>query len=85
MEKLRLMTGLEQNTKLTCIRLQPFTSSQISHRANALKCGYWFYETKNERDAERYNIYYDEGTTRSEKFEENLKADGFHVQYKVME
>lgn len=85
MEKLRLMSGLKQATKLTCIYLQPFTGSQKSHRYNALKRGYWFYEAGSEQDAERYNIYYDEGTTRSEKFEANLRADGFNVQYKAME
>lgn len=77
-EQLRLASGLKPETRLS-VRLMPFTRSQASHRYNALKRGYWFYEDCSEQGGERYNIYYDSDTQRSEKFENNLRKDGFNV------
>lgn len=78
MEKLRVMSGMKRETKLR-MAINPYTRSQTSHRHNALKRGYWVYEDCSEQGGERYNIYYDKNTERSEKFEANLKADGFNV------
>ena len=36
-------------------------------------------EDCSESGGERYNIYYDNQTHRSEKFENNLISDGFNV------
>lgn len=77
-ERLRLMSGLKQETKLN-VCAQPFTRSQTCHRNNALKRGYYYYVTRGEQSPERWNIYFDKDTIRSPRFEANLKADGFHV------
>ena len=76
-ELLRVKYGLERKTKLSRVVLCPYTKSQRSHRYNALRRGYVLMDP--EADGERYNIYYDEETERSEKFEGNLKKDGFKV------
>lgn len=78
-EKFRLLSGMRQETKLRNIVLKPYTRSQVSHRSNALRRGYWFYEDYSEQGGERYNIYYDADTRRSSRFERNLIADGFNV------
>lgn len=79
MEKLRLMSGMKQVSKLRNIRVTPYTRSQTSHRHSALERGYWYYKGCAENDPERWNIYYDEGTQRAPIFEENLVKDGFRV------
>ena len=56
-----------------------YTKSQRNHRYNAIKRGYWVYEDWSEAGGERYNIYYDADTERSQIFEKNLVADGFNV------
>ena len=56
---------------------QPYTRRQIHHRHQALLKGYYYMEDCSEQSGERYNIYYDENTERSEKFERNLQKDGF--------
>lgn len=76
-ELLRVKYGLERKTKLSRVVLCPYTKSQRSHRYNALRRGYVLMDP--EADGERYHIYYDEETERSEKFEGNLKKDGFKV------
>ncbi|MBO4551507.1 MAG: hypothetical protein J5733_12320, partial [Bacteroidaceae bacterium] len=55
------------------------TRSQICRRYSAIKRGYILMEDCSEQGGERYNIYYDDDTERSEKFENNLKNDGFNV------
>lgn len=78
MERFRIMSGIPRETKLR-ITANPYKKSQTQHRYAALKKGYWFYEDCSESSGERYNIYYDKDTKRSERFEANLKADGFNV------
>ncbi len=76
-EKLRIKYGLGRKTRLH-IPLAPYTRSQTSHRHNALKRGYFFYDGKL-TDNDRYIIFYDDRTRRSERFEENLRKDHFNV------
>lgn len=78
-ETLRMVYGLERKTKLRQVMLRPYTKSQISHRNYALKRGYSYMEDCTEGSGERYNIYWDSETQRSERFEANLIKDGFRV------
>ena len=78
-EQMRVMYGLERKTNLINIVMRTYTRRQTSHRYNALRRGYFVMSDCSEQGGERYNIYYDEQTTRSEKFERNLIADGFQV------
>ncbi|MBR7126852.1 MAG: hypothetical protein IKC86_09730 [Prevotella sp.] len=78
-EQMRVMYGLERKTNLINIVMSKYTRSQTAHRYNALRRGYFVMSDCSEHGGERYNIYYDEQTTRSEKFERNLIADGFRV------
>ena len=77
-EKMRSVYGLGQKTRLRIV-LCPFTRSQNSHRYHALQRGYILMEDCSEQGGERYNIYYDGQTHRTEKFEQNLINDGFKV------
>lgn len=77
-EKLRMKYGLERQTRLR-IPLNPYTLSQRNHRYNALKRGYIVMEDCSDEGGERWNIYYDGETARSERFEKNLREDGFKV------
>lgn len=76
-DKLRISYGMSRLTKLHLPPV-PFTKSQVSHRLNALKRGY-FYLAGKITGNERYDIYYDDQTVRSEKFEQNLVNDHFRV------
>lgn len=78
-EKLRLMSGMKQESRLKNIRVVPYTKSQVSHHLNAVRRGYWYYKDCAEDDPERWNIYYDEETQRAPKFEANCIKDGFHI------
>ena len=77
-ERLREIYGLPRKTKLR-LPMNNFTSSQKGHRYNALKRGYFVMADCSEQSGERYNIYYDQDTKRSELFERNLVKDGFKV------
>lgn len=76
-EKMRVVYGLERKTRLKCIVMCKYTRSQTAHRYNALRRGYFVMEDCSEQSGERYKIYYDSDTKRSQLFEENLKKDGF--------
>ena len=78
-EFLRVKYGLERKTRLRCIVMCKYTRSQTCHRYNALRRGYYVMEDCSEQSGERYNIYYDDQTHRSEKFEKNLRNDGFNI------
>ena len=78
-EFLRVKYGLERKTRLRCIVMCKYTRSQTCHRYNALRRGYYVMEDCSEQGGERYNIYYDDQTVRSEKFEKNLLKDGFQI------
>lgn len=78
-ERLRLMSCMKQSTNLKNIRITPYTKRQIARRHYAVEHGYWVYTDCCENDPERWNIYYDSGTDRRPKFEENCIKDGFRV------
>lgn len=77
-ERRRIMYGLERETKLR-LRLNPYSKCESMRRQNAMKRGYILYEDCSEEGGERWNVYYDAETKRSEKFEKNLEKAGFHV------
>ena len=78
-ELLRVKYGLERKTRLKAVVMCKYTRRQTCHRYNALRRGYIVMEDCSESGGERYNIYYDNQTHRSEKFENNLISDGFNV------
>lgn len=78
-ERLRVKYGLERQTRLNCVVMCKYTKSQRNHRYNALRRGYIVMEDCSEQGGERYNIYYDDDTVRSDEFEKNLCSDGFSV------
>ena len=77
-ERMRELYGLERKTKLR-LPMNKYTKRQVSHRYNALKRGYYVMLDCSEGSGERYNIYYNEDTKRSQYFERNLVNDGFKV------
>lgn len=78
-ERMRIACGLPRKTQLRTVVENPYTSRQRNHRYNALKHGYFVMKDCTEAGGERYNIYYDQDTQRSERLERNLIADGFHL------
>lgn len=79
-ERRRMELGLTRKTKLTIVVLSPYTRRQVAHRYSALKRGYILSADCSELGGERWVIWWDEGTERSERFERNLKKDGFKVE-----
>ena len=77
-EQLRELYGLPRQTKIR-IPMKKFTRSQTCHRCNALRRGYFVMADCSDAGGERYNIYYDQDTNRSELFERNLIKDGFTI------
>ena len=77
-ERRRDLYGLERKTNLR-LPMNKYTKRQVSHRYNALKRGYYVMLDCSEGSGERYNIYYNEETKRSQYFERNLINDGFKV------
>lgn len=75
----RMLYNLPRKTKFTFMVLNKYSSSQISHRYNALRRGYFVMDDCSEEGGERYNIYYNEDTRRNKLFEKNLVKDGFKV------
>lgn len=78
-ERRRLDYGLPRQTRLKAVVMYPYTHRQTNHRYHALMRGYILMADCSEEGGERYNIYYDEHTRRTELFERNLEADGFRV------
>ncbi len=78
-EIMRITYGLPRETKLRHVTAYPYTRKQVCHRYSALQRGYYVMEDCSENSGERYNIYYDENTVRSPRFENNLINDGFRV------
>lgn len=77
-EKMRMVYGLERKTNIG-LALCPYKLSQRQHRYNALRRGYVLAEGCEEGNPDRYIIYYDKETKRSEKFEANCIKDGFMI------
>lgn len=80
-EKMRVLYGIERKTKLKMIVMCPFSRSQVNHRNNALKRGYFYDTDCSENSPNRYTIFYDDSTNRSARFESNLIKDGFILKY----
>ena len=79
-ERLRLLYCLDKKTRLYT-PLTPYKHSQTSHRLNALKRGYFVAQDCREGSPDRYVIFYDDDTERSEQFEKNCIKDGFTFKY----
>lgn len=77
-ERLRMKYGMSRKTKIKILS-NPYTKTQAMHRCNALRRGYFYAEDCSEGGGYRYDIYYDDNTQRSERFEKNLVEDGFKV------
>ena len=77
-ETRRVLYGMERKTRLRIVMCK-YTDSQRNHRYNALKRGYIVMEDCTEQGGERYNIYYDDQTQRTDIFERNLIKDGFRI------
>lgn len=77
-EELRIRYGLQPKTRLRIVMCK-YTRRQVAHRSSALKRGYIIMEDCSEQGGERYNIYYDNDTNRSQMFEQNLINDGFRI------
>lgn len=77
-ESRRRLMVMQTKTRLHA-PIRNYTPSQANHRCSALRRGYWYYEDNSDEGGERYNIYYDDDTVRSAKFEANLLSDGFNV------
>lgn len=78
-EKLRVIYGLERKTILKAVVMKPYTKSQTHHRNSALNRGYLLSTDCSEGSPDRYVIFYDDDTVRSEKFEKNCIKDGFKI------
>lgn len=74
-EKRRIAIGLEQTTNLHLPQVI-YTKSQLNRRRNAKRRGY-ILGIKDEFSHDRYPIYWNKETQRSEQFEKNCIADGF--------
>lgn len=79
-ETLRMKWGLPRQTKLKAVVMCPYTTSQTSHRYNALRRGYILADDCSEGSGYRYVIYYDNETRRAPQFEQNLMRDGFRLE-----
>lgn len=77
-EELRIRYGLQPKTRLRIVMCK-YTRRQVAHRSSALKRGYIIMEDCSEQGGERYNIYYDNDTKRTQMFEQNLINDGFRI------
>ena len=77
-ERLRMKYGMPPKTKIKVLS-NPYTKTQVMHRCNALRRGYFYAEDCSEGGGYRYDIYYDDNTQRNERFEKNLVKDGFKV------
>lgn len=75
-EARRMLYGFARKTKLRVV-LCKYTRSQTGHRYNAVKRGYILSDDCSEQGEDRYVIYYDDTTPRSDRFERNCVADGF--------
>ena len=79
-ERMRMLYGMDRKTGLKVV-LKKYTRRQVCHRSNALKYGYFLSTDSSEQGGERYIIFYDDNTRRSDIFERNCVADGFTFKY----
>lgn len=79
MERARLIWGLPRKTRLNIVVMKKYTKSQTAHRYNAHQRGYILADDCREGSGTRYTIFYDEKTQRTDRFEKNLRKDGFKI------
>lgn len=76
-ERWRVNIGLSQQTHLHLPHFA-YTRSQYEHRYSAYKRGYILGDI-GDMSGERYTLFYDKKTIRSERFEQNCINDGFSI------
>lgn len=76
-DKWRVSIGLEQTTRLNIPQFN-YTKKEIGRRYLAMQRGYILGDC-SERFGERFTLYFDKETNRSERFERNCMAAGFRI------
>lgn len=76
-DKWRVSVGLEQTTRINLPQFN-YTKKEISRRFLAKRRGYILGDY-SERYGERFTLYFDKDTNRTELFEKNCMADGFKI------
>ena len=76
-DKWRVSVGLEQTTRINLPQFN-YTKKEISRRFLAKRRGYILGDY-SERYGERFTLYFDKDTKRTELFEKNCMADGFKI------
>lgn len=72
--------GLPRKTRLRVAVMNPYSRNQVNRRYLAQRRGYIIADDCSEGSGNRYVIFYDENTTRSEIFERNSIKDGFRIE-----
>lgn len=76
-ERWRSSIGLEQTTRMN-LPLFNYTRKEVNRRFLAKRRGYILGDY-SERYGERFTLYFDKDTNRTELFEKNCIADGFKI------
>lgn len=76
-DKLRSSIGLVQKTRIHLPQFN-YTKKEVSRRYLAKRRGYILGDY-SERYGERFTLYFDKDTNRTELFEKNCMADGFKI------
>ena len=79
-EVMRMKWGLPRKTRLRVAVMNPYSRNQVNRRYLAQRRGYIIADDCSEESGNRYVIFYDENTTRSELFEKNSIKDGFRIE-----
>ena len=76
-DKWRVSVGLEQTTRMNLPQFN-YTRKEVNRRFLAKRRGYILGDY-SERYGERFTLYFDKDTIRTELFEKNCMADGFKI------
>ena len=76
-DKWRVSVGLEQTTRMNLPQFN-YTRREVNRRFLAKRRGYILGDY-SERYGERFTLYFDKDTNRTELFEKNCMADGFKI------
>jgi hypothetical protein len=76
-ERWRSSIGLEQTTRMNLPQFN-YTRKEVNRRFLAKRRGYILGDY-SERYGERFTLYFDKDTNRTELFEKNCMADGFKI------
>lgn len=76
-DKWRVSVGLEQTTRINLPQFN-YTKKEVNRRFLAKRRGYILGDY-SERYGERFTLYFDKDTNRTELFEKNCMADGFKI------